>query len=79
VLVTACWRRPNWFIVLIWLALALPTPFGFIGLQPMIAGNHDLRAFPLAPAWMPLVQHASKALPTLLLYGYHVREAVTPR
>ena len=57
-------------VILLWLLLALPTPFGFIGLQPTIAANHDLRAFALQPAWQPLLQHASKALPILGLFVY---------
>jgi len=70
ILVNLYRQKPNWIVGLIWLALALPTPFGFIGLQPVIAANHDLRAFPLEPVWQPLLQHASKALPTLLLFIY---------
>ncbi len=70
-------QKPNWFVGLIWLALALPTPFGFIGLQPVIAANHDLRAFPLEPVWQPLLQHASKALPTLMLFIYVAQKSVT--
>ena len=70
VLVVADWQNPGWFVLIIWLLLALPTPFGFIGLQPVIAANHDLRAFPLEPAWRPLLQHASKAAPTFLLFLY---------
>ena len=70
VIVVAYWQKPSWLIFVIWLLLALPTPFGFIGLQPLIAANHDLRAFPLEPAWQPLLQHASKAAPTLALWGY---------
>lgn len=65
--------RPSRVVVIIWLLLALPTPFGFIGLQPVIAANHDLRAFALEPAWQPLLQHASKALPALLLFVYAAR------
>jgi hypothetical protein len=76
VLVNLYRQKPNWFVSLIWLALALPTPFGFIGLQPVIAANHDLRAFPLEPVWQPLLQHASKALPTLLLFIYVSRRGV---
>jgi hypothetical protein len=60
-------------VLAVWLLLALPTPFGFIGLQPVIASNHDLRAFALEPAWWLLLQHASKALPTLLLFGLAAR------
>jgi hypothetical protein len=70
VLVVACWQRPGRLVFLIWLLLAAPTPFGFIGLQPLIAANHDLRAFALEPVWQVLVQHASKAIPTLLLFAY---------
>jgi hypothetical protein len=75
-LVIAYRARPGWFLGLIWLLLALPTPFGFIGLQPVIAANHDLRAFPLEPAWQSLAQHASKALPTLALFGYWVEQVL---
>lgn len=70
VLVVSYWQKPHWALALIWLGLALPTPFGFIGLQPVIAANHDLRAFALEPAWQPLLQHASKAAPTLGLFIY---------
>ncbi len=70
VLVVAYWQEHNWLVLIIWLLLALPTPFGFIGLQPLIAANPDLRAFPLEPAWQPLLQHASKAVPTLMLFLY---------
>jgi hypothetical protein len=70
VLVMAYWQKPHWSVIIVWLLLALPTPFGFIGLQPVIAANHNLRAFPLEPVWQPLLQHASKAVPTLWLYLY---------
>ena len=71
------WRRSR-LVLLVWLLLALPTPFGFIGLQPVIAANHDLRAFALEPAWQPLLQHASKALPTLILFAYTVTLVAQP-
>jgi hypothetical protein len=70
VLVVAYWQKPHWPVLIVWLLLALPTPFGFIGLQPVIAANHDLRAFPLEPAWKSILQHASKAVPTVLLFLY---------
>lgn len=76
ILVMVYSQKPHWAIFVIWLGLALPTPFGFIGLQPVIAANHDLRAFALEPAWQPLLQHASKALPTLMLWGYFLRDAL---
>lgn len=73
-LVVAYRARPSWGLAVVWLLLALPTPFGFIGLQPVIAANHDLRAFALEPAWQPLAQHAAKALPTLALFWYWARQ-----
>ena len=74
--VVAYRARPGWALAGLWLLLALPTPFGFIGLQPIIAANRDLRAFALQPAWQPLIQHAAKALPTLALFGYWVRQVL---
>ena len=69
-LVVAYRQRPNWLLAGIWLCLALPTPFGLTALQPAIAANHDLRGFMLTPAWQLLLQHASKAVPTALLFAY---------
>jgi hypothetical protein len=77
VLVVAYWQKPAWPVVLIWFLLALPTPFGFVGLQPVIAANHDLRAFPIQPVWQPMLQHASKAVPTLLLFAHLLRSTAT--
>lgn len=73
------WRRSRW-VIIIWLLLAVPTPFGFIGLQPAIAANHALRAGALTPWWQPLLQHASKAIPALMLFGYatHAASRVCP-
>jgi hypothetical protein len=69
-IVAAYGDRPSWLLAGLWLMLALPTPFGFTGLQPVIAANHDLRAFAVEPAWMGLAQHAAKALPAVGLFGY---------
>ena len=78
-LVLAYRQRPGWFIAGLWLLLALPTPFGFTALQPAIAANHDLRGFLLSPTWQFLLQHASKAVPTALLFAYFsVKLAVIP-
>ena len=70
VLVVAYRQRPGWLLGGVWLCLALPTPFGLTALQPAIAANHDLRGFLLTPAWQFLLQHASKAVPTALLFAY---------
>src|SRR5258708_15676806 len=78
-LVVACRQRPGWLLAGLWLLLALPTPFCFTDLQPAIAGNHALRGFLLSPAWQFLLQHASKAVPTALLFAYFsVKVAVIP-
>jgi hypothetical protein len=69
-IVVAYGRRPSWLLAGLWLLLALPTPFGFTGLQPIIAANHDLRAFAVEPAWMGLAQHAAKAVAAAGLFGY---------
>ncbi|MEP7358694.1 MAG: hypothetical protein ABI847_15715, partial [Anaerolineales bacterium] len=69
-LVVAHWQRPGWLTAAFWLLLALPTPFGFTALQPMLAANHDLRAFALQPASLLILQHASKAVPTVLFFVY---------
>ena len=77
-IIVAYRARPGWVLAGLWLLLALPTPFGFIGLQPVIAANHDLRAFALEPAWQPLAQHAAKALPALGLFIYWVKQVFGP-
>jgi hypothetical protein len=69
-LVLAYWQRPGWSTAAFWLLFALPTPFGFTALQPMIAANHDLRAFAIEPASLLILQHASKAVPALLFFVY---------
>jgi Glycosyltransferase family 87 len=78
-LVLAYRQWPGWLLAGLWLLLALPTPFGFTALQPAIAANHDLRGFLLSPSWQFLLQHASKAVPTALLFAYFsVKVAVIP-
>jgi hypothetical protein len=69
-LVLAYWQKPGWLTAALWLLIALPTPFGFTTLQPMIAANHDLRAFSIEPASLLILQHASKAVPALLFFIY---------
>lgn len=76
--VVAYRTRPGPWLLAMWLLLALPTPFGFMDLQSLIAANHDLRAFALEPAWQPIVQHAAKALPALGLFAYWARAAARP-
>jgi hypothetical protein len=79
VLVIAYRNRPGWLLAGLWLLLALPTPFGFTALQAAIAANHDLRGFLLSPTWQFLLQHASKAVPTTLLFAYFsIKLAVIP-
>jgi hypothetical protein len=77
-LVLAHWQRPGWLTAGFWLLFALPTPFGFTALQPMIAANHDLRAFAIQPAGLLILQHASKAVPALLFFIYLAVMIVRP-
>lgn len=70
VLVVAYWRTRSPLIAVIYLLLAIPTPFYFIGLSEAVAADHRLRWLPIEPAWKGLFQHASKALPSVLLYSY---------
>jgi hypothetical protein len=70
-------KSEAWFVIFIWLLIALPTPFGFTRLSAQIAANHDLRAFPLSPVWQLLWEHACKAVPALLFFGYLAASAVT--
>ena len=69
-LVLAYWQRPGWLPAALWLLFALPTPFGFTALGPMLAANHDLRAFALEPVGLLILQHASKAVPAALVFVY---------
>jgi hypothetical protein len=68
-------RIEAWFIFFFWLLIALPTPFGFTSLPAQIISNHDLRGFQLRPLWQPLLEHSSKAIPTLLFFIYLARAA----
>jgi hypothetical protein len=74
VLVTAYWQRPGKTVATLWVLLAMPTPFGFIGLESTVSANHALRAFPIEPAWQPLLQHASKAIPAAILFVHCGRQ-----
>jgi hypothetical protein len=70
VLVVAYGRTRSPFVAILFVLLALPTPFYFTGLSQAVALDHRVRWLPLDPAWRGLLQHASKSIPTLLLFGY---------
>ncbi len=69
VLVVLAMRRPSPVLWVIYALLALPTPYGAIDPQGQVAVLDAMRWTPIRPLWQDLAYHASKALPTLALYG----------
>ena len=61
-------NRIRWVWV-IYLLIALPTPFFPIDPQGQVAVLDAMRWTPIRPLWQDLAYHASKALPALALYG----------
>ena len=70
VLVALMVRREAGLLWAIYLLLALPTPFYLIDPQGQVAVLDAMRWTPIRPLWQDLLYHASKALPTLVLYGW---------
>jgi hypothetical protein len=69
VLVILSMRDESPGLWLIYILLALPTPFHLIDPQGQVAVLDAMRWTPIRPLWQDLVYHASKAIPTLVLYG----------
>lgn len=61
-----------WVLVL-YLLTAVWTPYVLVDPQGIAASNAALRWTPLEPRILDVCYHASKALPTLVLWGYLVR------
>jgi hypothetical protein len=70
VLVVAYWRTRSPWVALIYLLLALPTPFYPLGLYGQVAANHDVRGLPVTPAWVGIVYHAVKPVGAVGLYAF---------
>ncbi|MCR4405761.1 MAG: glycosyltransferase 87 family protein [Anaerolineae bacterium] len=56
--------------------IAFFTPFFFLGWSRPVAAGLMLPWTPVRPTWAGLLYHASKPLPTLILYGYLVQRIV---
>jgi hypothetical protein len=69
VLVILSMRDESPWLWVIYVLLALPTPFYLIDPQGQVAVLDAMRWTPIRPLWQDLVYHASKAVPILVLYG----------
>jgi hypothetical protein len=72
VLVALTMRRESWLLWVIYVLLALPTPFYLIDPQGQVAVLDAMRWTPIRPLWQDLLYHASKAIPAVVLYGWLV-------
>ncbi len=78
VLVVLLMRRESLLLWVLYLFLALPTPFYLIDPHGRVAVLDAMRWTPIRPLWQDLVYHASKALPTLALYLWLVVQIGRP-
>jgi hypothetical protein len=70
VLVALMMRRESLLLWVLYLLLALPTPFFLIDPRGQVALLDAMRWTPIRPLWQDLLYHASKAIPALVLYGW---------
>ncbi|MBN1581077.1 MAG: hypothetical protein JXA89_10270 [Anaerolineae bacterium] len=63
-------KSPSKWLWAIYILLALPTPFYLIDPTGLVGAHDAMRWTPIRPLWQDLAYHASKAIPTLLLYGW---------
>jgi hypothetical protein len=70
-------NRFRWIWV-VYVLIALPTPYYPIDPQGQVAVLDAMRWTPIRPLWQDLVYHASKALPALALYIALVWQIVRP-
>jgi hypothetical protein len=68
VLVALALRRESWWLWIVYVLLALPTPFYAIDPQGQVAVLDAMRWTPIRPLWQDLWYHAAKPLPVLVLY-----------
>lgn len=69
--------RTRWVLLLYGL-VAIWTPYVLIDPQGVAAHHTPMRWTPLAPSWLDVAYHASKALPTLVLWGCLACQMVSP-
>ena len=78
VLIALSMRQDSVWLRVIYVLLALPTPFYLIDPQGQVAVLGAMRVTPIRPLWQDLAYHASKAVPALLLYGWLMWKIATP-
>lgn len=78
VLVALCMRHRSRWLWIIYVALALPTPFYLIDPHGQVAVLDAMRWTPIRPLWQDLLYHASKSIPALLLYLWLVFQIARP-
>ena len=76
VLVILYARTRSRLVLALYALIAFFTPFFFLGWSGPVAAGLMLPWTPVRPAWTGLFYHASKPLPTLLLYGYLMQRIV---
>jgi hypothetical protein len=76
VLVALATRRAPPLPWVLYVLLALPTPFYLIDPRGQVAVLDAMRWTPIRPLWQDLAHHASKAVPALILYGWLAWEIV---
>ena len=68
VLVILSIRNESVWLWVVYVLLALPTPFYLIDPRGRVAVFDAMRWTPIRPLWQDLIYHASKAVPVLVLY-----------
>ena len=76
VLVVLAIRRESAWLWVLYVLLALPTPFYLIDPHGQVAVVDAMRWTPIRPLWQDLLYHATKAVPALLLYGMLARQVI---
>jgi hypothetical protein len=64
----AATRHAELALGVLYLLLALPTPYALIDPQGQAAALEAMRVTPIRPLWQDLAYHGAKAIPALLLY-----------
>lgn len=72
-------RTRHWLLLLLYTLTALWTPYILIDPQGLAAYHIPMRWTALQPSIIDVAYHASKALPTLVLWGYLVRRLLSRR
>jgi hypothetical protein len=70
--------RESPLLWVIYVLLALPTPFYLIDPRGQVAVLDAMRWTPIRPLWQDLFYHASKTVPALVLYGWLAWEILRP-